>query len=401
MTKEFLFQLSTRFQTVKMSPTIFQNTMNAEILDSDVSDEEIMKAIRESMRELNVPPPTPASTSRTPTRARASPPTPTRPGLANVADLVHRRPSNEQVETPTMENVQGLSEEELIAKAIQESKLEALSPEQQMRLAIEESLKNVNAMRNDDVNDAIADDDVIEADEDSSSQTLSNSDVDDNEEMDEDLRKAMALSLDPNQQENAEYRNHFGLLRGQQEGGAAGGLDVPIYSTDELSRMRRPSRNAEKPRPKSSQLMSTRIAAKFPGEGGKKEFFNEDLYESQLERAIKESLIDVSHYQSDDTTRRCTSLSPKHRNYSKAASNKSGNSVSRNGSLFRPISSGGAAGGPGYGNVTVSSVQPSSSYTWTAAKANTKKKKGAYRPVVVDGCNIAFQHGKKCFLLRV
>ena len=66
-----------------MSPTVIQNSvanMN-ETIEDDVSDECIMKAIRESMRDLNV--------ERVSSQGLNLD---HRPGLSNVANLVHQDP---------------------------------------------------------------------------------------------------------------------------------------------------------------------------------------------------------------------------------------------------------------------------------------------------------------------
>ena len=152
-----------------------------------------------------------------------------------------------------------------------------------------------------------------------------NNDDDDVLEKDEEISIALAMSLDPNEQENPEYRDHFKRLKSSH--GDGGGrmiqgaealptvFDDPIYSLEELRSqeklMRRSSRNSEIKRPKST--IGSRIAANFPNV--KDEFFNEDLYQSQLQEAIEKSKREL---------KRCTSLSPRSTptslNYSKVAS---------------------------------------------------------------------------------
>ena len=206
----------------------------------------------------------------------------------------------------------------------------------------------------------------------------------------DDIEKALALSLDPHEQENPQIRDpeYFNkmveeLFDDDEEDGARGASAIPepmIYSTEELNLM-------NKKRPKS--CMGSRIAAKF---SKPKDFFNEDLYEAQLQEAIEKSKKDVRGMADP---RRATSLSPRNtpnKEYSKVATGSRIGSGSRPTTGFvKPKVPEGASG-----FVTVTSARPSRepSRMGSNIAANPTNLKGKYRPVVIDGCNVAFQHGK-------
>lgn len=225
-----------------------------EPIDEDISDEEILKAIRNSMKDLQLQPPA----------------SPARSGLESVADVVHKDLSN-------------LSEDEQFKLALEASKIEALPAEEQIKRAIEESQK------------------------------------------DPDLDLALKLSMDPDQQENQQYREHFSYLRGAEA----------IPNLEDLER------------PKAKTSMSQRIAAKFPP----KDFVNEELEKSQLEQAIKESLAELNPRPSQSL--------PTFQ-YSNVVET-------------------------GHEKMKVVAAKP---------KVYQRSRKGQNRPIVIDGCNVAWQYGR-------
>ena len=170
----------------------------------------------------------------------------------------------------------------------------------------------------------------------------------------DDIEKALALSLDPHEQENPQIRDpeYFNkmvesLFDDDDEDGVGGAsaIEPMIYSTEELNLM-------NKKRPKS--CMGSRIAAKF---SKPKDFFNEDLYEAQLQEAIEKSKKDVRGMADP---RRANSLSPRNtpnKEYSKVTTAGSGIGSgigSRPTGFIKPRVPEGASG-----FVTVSSARPS------------------------------------------
>ena len=422
-----------------MPPAIISDMNSDEYIDEDISAEEMMKALRESLSHIQQgqrqnPEPTTPPPSR-----HQRPNNEGRPGLSNIANMVHFKPPK-------------LSEEEQLQKVLEESKIESLTPDEQLKLALAKSMRELNvasptattppsqsmspdeqlklalaeSMRDLNVvpstatntlvsqlynNDNVDDEEEVDEEEMSdeiSSPTISDAgtveEIENNDlEKDEQIRIALAMSLDPNEQENPEYRDHFKRLK-SSHGGRIGAnvqgaealptdFDTPIYSLEELRSqeklMRRSSRNSEIKRPKST--IGSRIAANFPNAGEvKEEFFNEDLYQSQLQEAIEKSKRDFQNL-----NKRCTSLSPRSTptlNYSKVAS------TSVPGQRLSPIPGGSSRSDW----ITIPSAQPSSSSRMVSnASPVTRRnntaignKKGKYRPVVIDGCNVGFLHGK-------
>jgi len=321
-----------------------------------------------------------------------------------------------------------LSEEEQLQKVLEESKIESLTPDEQLKLALAKSMRELNVatptppstpLVSELYNNDNADDEE-EVDEEEMSEEISSptsdagtvEEIENNElEKDEQIRIALAMSLDPNEQENPEYRDHFKRLK-SSHGGRIGAnvqgaealptdFDTPIYSLEELRSqeklMRRSSRNSEIKRPKST--IGSRIAANFPYAGEvKEEFFNEDLYQSQLQEAIEKSKREI---------KRCTSLSPRSTptiNYSKVAS------TSVPGQRLSPIP--GCSSSRSNDWIKIPSAQPPrsssssrmvSNASPTVTRWNTNSaggassgasKRGKYRPVVIDGCNVGFLHGR-------
>ena len=432
-----------------MPPAIISDMNSDEYIDEDISAEEMMKALRESLSHIQQgqrqnPEPTTPPPSR-----HQRPNNEGRPGLSNIANMVHFKPPK-------------LSEEEQLQKVLEESKIESLTPDEQLKLALAKSMRELNvatptattppsqsmspdeqlklalaeSMRDLNVvpstatdtplvselynNDNADDEEEEEVDEEEMSEEISSptsdagtvEEIENNDlEKDEQIRIALAMSLDPNEQENPEYRDHFKRLK-SSHGGRIGAnvqgaealptdFDTPIYSLEELRSqeklMRRSSRNSEIKRPKST--IGSRIAANFPNAGEvKEEFFNEDLYQSQLQEAIEKSKREI---------KRCTSLSPRSTptiNYSKVAS------TSVPGQRLSPIP--GCSSSRSNDWIKIPSAQPPrsssssrmvSNASPTVTRWNTNSaggasggasKRGKYRPVVIDGCNVGFLHGR-------
>ena len=119
-----------------------QPEMMDNLIDEDFSDEEIVNAIRDSMKDLKVSASKadPEAGNHRPT-VSASLPTPKRnkklvkPGLNFVADVVHK---------DDKKDLSKLSEAEQLALALKQSELESLSPEEQVRRALEVSDFSLN-----------------------------------------------------------------------------------------------------------------------------------------------------------------------------------------------------------------------------------------------------------------
>jgi len=326
-------------------------------LEEDVSDEEILKAIRNSMRDFNIGGARPKSTTQSrpttassitttpkrsarPTTASPITTTPKRSGLAGVADMVHK---DEQ-------DYSGMSEEEQLKLAMSLSEVDALPPEEQINRAIQESLKQVEQVKE-----------------------VQSVEVDDE---DEELKQALALSQDPSEQVNEQYREHFQRLRSNSGPGSssaassaapsvASASNHQIFDLEEYEK--RESRPPEKKK-KQPTTMASRVAASVQKQP---EFFNEDLYEAQLREAINASLKDVKASGGESIAHRSMSLSP-----TPAASNG-----------FRRAAAAGASMAP----------RPQLTYTTSssaAARSYKRSRKGTFRPVVIDGCNVAFNYGR-------
>ena len=98
-----------------MSPSV-QNSV-ADVSDVSDSDEDIMKAIRESMKDLNVQ-------ERPNTSQRASASRNERPGLSNVANMVHREPKSQSPpKSDTTVKSNNMSEDEELQLALKESQI--------------------------------------------------------------------------------------------------------------------------------------------------------------------------------------------------------------------------------------------------------------------------------------
>ena len=281
------------------------------------------------MRDLNVGGARPKSTQErpavaTPPRPSPKPSTPKRSGLAGVADMVHRGEE---------EDYSGMSEEEQLKLALMKSELESLPPEEQINRALQESLKQVKAVKVEDE--------------------------------DEELKKALALSQDPSEQVNEEYREHFQRLRsnsGPPTSAEPSPSSHQVFDLEEYEK--RESRPPEKKKP----TMASRIAASVQKQP---EFFNEDLYEAQLREAINASLADVKASGGRASAlaqqqQRSMSLSPP------PASNG-----------FKMVASASA----------VAAVKPKLTYT-NPSRGYKRSRKGTFRPVVIDGCNVAFNYGR-------
>ena len=107
----YVQNLKNRFLQLKMSPSV-QNSV-ADVSDVSDSDEDIMKAIRESMKDLKVQ-------ERPNTSQRASASRNERPGLSNVANMVHREPKSLGDSTVKSNN---MSEDEELQLALKESQI--------------------------------------------------------------------------------------------------------------------------------------------------------------------------------------------------------------------------------------------------------------------------------------
>ena len=288
------------------------------------------------MRDLNVGGARPKSTAHSrPTTASPITTTPKRSGLAGVADMVHR---DEQ-------DYSGMSEEEQLKLAMSLSEIDALPPAEQMNRAIQESLKQVREVN-----------------------TTTTVTAKDEEEDDEELKKALALSQDPSEQVNEQYREHFQRLRsnsGPSPATSSTASNHQIFDLEEYEK--RESRPPEKKK-KQPTTMASRVAASVQKQP---EFFNEDLYEAQLREAINASLKDVKASDSASAAHRSMSLSP-----TPAASNG-----------FRA-----AASMPPRPKLTYTTTSTTTSSA--AARSYKRSRKGTFRPVVIDGCNVAFNYGR-------
>lgn len=395
-----------------MATTIQQTKfiMDNDRIEDDISDDEIYEAIQNSLKELKVSTGAAATTSSTSSprsKTGSNPKTysgngsntntyggsgssqnrnqnaknsPTKSGLSSVADVIHKN-----------EDLSELSEAEQLELVMRESKIDALSPEEQYERAIRESLATVPEIS-----------EVVVA------------------EQDDDITAALKLSMDPAQQENLEYRDHFQRLtsknetepemepfclpeicpqpevlrkpeiRSQQEVRPQPEVrPVPDVSIPEVVRgaealppefrvpdledleVENRSRPATKPKikqPKNPpQTMSSRIAAKFPPKND--EFFNEDLFEANLQRALQASLADIkaTGTNSRQPDQRSLSMSP----------------------------TGGAGGAflNGYSKVASNPITRSMTPPNTQRKTYLPYKpsrKGKFRPVVIDGCNVGW-----------
>ena len=282
---------------------------------------------------------TPKRSAR-PTTASPITTTPKRSGLAGVADMVHK---DEQ-------DYSGMSEEEQLKLVMALSEVDALPPEEQINRALQESLKE-------------------------SLKQVKEVKVEDE---DDELKKALALSQDPSEQVNEEYREHFQRLRSNSGPGsssaassaaasvASAASNHQIFDLEEYEK--RESRPPEKKKQQPKPTMASRVAASVQKQP---EFFNEDLYEAQLREAINASLKDVKASGGESIAHRSMSLSPTP-------------ATASNG--FRRA-------------VAASSMAPRPQLTYTmtssaAARSYKRSRKGTFRPVVIDGCNVAFNYGR-------
>jgi len=335
------------------------SAMEKDRIEDDISDEEILEAIKNSMRDLQVSPETVAMTStNSPVRPKSgkSMSKSEKSGLTSVANVIHQKD----------EDLAELSEDEQFKLAMRASKIDALSPEEQFELAMKESLALAPQPKE--------------------------------PEVDDDISKALKLSMDPSQQENIEYRDHFQRLTSKNEETTLPDLDfeVPPELREEISqqiaqtemvrgaealplpeefrvpgledlevennlRSRSVTKSKIKQPKNPPQTMSKRIAAKFPPKNDN--FVNEDLEKAQVEQAIKASLAEIKT-QYDP---RSLSLSP----------TTSGSTLN------------------GYSKVTATlnqgrSMTPPNLQRKTPSLPYKQSRKGKFRPVVIDGSNIGW-----------
>ena len=114
-----------------MPPAIISDMNSDEYIDEDISAEEMMKALRESLSHIQQgQPQNPEPTTPPPSRHQR-PNNEGRPGLSNIANMVHFKPPK-------------LSEEEQLQKVLEESKIESLTPDEQLKLALAKSMRELN-----------------------------------------------------------------------------------------------------------------------------------------------------------------------------------------------------------------------------------------------------------------
>jgi hypothetical protein len=270
-------------------------------------------------------------------------------GLAAAADIVHKdERSSSNVTTPdssaidygtlTFEEQMEIAkrQSEMEAARIRQLLIEGLNSEEQVKLALQESMKEQSNVTTPPVSPVVG---------------RPPSDEDD---ADDEYQKALKLSMDPNQQENPEYKDFFGRLTGQPVSGAAGAT-ARIRSIDELE-SERFMKTGKK------ETMSSRIAAKFPPKNllG---YSNEEANEAQLQKAIRASLVDLNG--GGGAEGRSSSMSPTH-----------------SGRLN------------GYASAARASTSTGSPARAMLKPVYKKSRRGSYRPVIIDGCNLAFQHGR-------
>merc|ERR1711962_504893 len=289
-------------------------------IEDDVSDEEILEAIKNSTKDQQVL----AASADVLGASTSSPVRPKsgkslsksgRSGLTSVADTIHK---NDE------EDLSKLSETEQLELAMRASKIESMSVEEQYQLAMKESLESAPQPQPKEP------------------------------EVDDDIAKALKLSMDPSQQENLEYRDHFQrLTSGNKEISqpetefeipaeiaqpeiirGAESLPLPeefrVYDLEDLEvennlRSSRAATKSKIKQPKNPpQTMSKRIAAKFPPKNDV--FVNEDLEAAQIEQAIKASLAEVKNYDQRSLSLSPTTSGSTLSGYSKIAANSQGRS---------------------------------------------------------------------------
>ena len=312
--------------------------MTSRPVDIEETDHEILMSIRGSLREL-----------RGQARPQSAPQPLLRGGLNAVADVVHKGP------TRTMD-LDKMSYEEQLRLALEKSRLETAtkplvensdydSEEEEIKRAIEESKKSLRPTK---------------------------CKTPPTDELDDEIAFALKISMDPNEQENPEYRDHFQRLSGRNLSELGAAAPERIYSVDELEERKR-----SRPLNKQQPTLSTKLAAKFGHTEQKEEFYNEDLLQAQIEEAIQASLRDIER--GSRHSPRSVSLSPTTQ-YAKVAAKGTPRKTTppprENG--FSPMR-----------NKT-----PPKHSGYQAPSIKKTRKKGSFRPIVVDGCNVAFAHGR-------
>ncbi len=353
-----------------------QNTMNNALnngggggFDADEAlDPDIQAAIRNSMKQLNVPTARPNGALE---RAQiVGGCRPRQQGLSAIANSMFKpegeKDSEEAMASKENEiNLEDLSEEEQLAIALEKSKKERSKQEEELRRVLEESKKSTSSPG--------ASRDVGDDDEDEQLKQAIAASRDPDQQVANDLEKVLKLSLDPQEQVNEQYQDHLRSLTSTGSNDntkvkkpeavdhpkAAPAPFIPDLSEveEEFNRQRAAISRPARPKIKKEPPSYSKIAAKFsnPASGG---YYDE---EAAIQQAIALSKKDF------EASVRAMSASPT----------------------------------TGTGMATASrSALPGSYAAQAAASARPstpkyqKSKKGSFRPVIVDGCNIAFQHGK-------